>query len=115
MEKLTEKEDGYGRKLLRLTEITRSFSRKVSSPTNRYENSDVLCSQKLEVPLDEVEQASKDAFHFCKIMVERDVANINQEMAEKETVKPIPEYIKKAFKNDAEQEAGESVRQENNK
>ena len=56
-----------------LTEITRSFSRKLN--LGRYETADFFCSQKLEVPIKEAEEASKQAFHFCKMMVEQDVQN----------------------------------------
>lgn len=55
----------------KLTEIARSFSYKLSVPG--YESRDFFCSQKMEVPESEAEEASKKLFHFCKTMVMRDV------------------------------------------
>jgi hypothetical protein len=96
-----------------LVEVTRSYSFKKSLPN--YQNVDFFCSRKMEVPLEEADKTSAELFRLCKRDVEISLAEYNIEMAQKETAKPIPEYIKKAFKNDAEQEAGESSRQENNK
>jgi len=63
-----------------LTEIVRSFSRKIN--LGNYETLDIFCSQKLEVPLKEAEQASKEAFEFCKKEVMKSVLDErrNQEL-----------------------------------
>jgi hypothetical protein len=54
----------------KLTEVCRSFSRTVQiSP---FEPRNFFCSQKLEVPIEELESASNQCFYFCKQQVERD-------------------------------------------
>ena len=55
----------------KLVEIARSFAYKLNC--GNYESRDFFCSQKVEVPENEAEETSKKLFHFCKLMVERDV------------------------------------------
>lgn len=57
-----------------LTEICRSYSRKIN--TGNYTSQDLFCSQKLEVPIEEVEEASKQAIHFCKTTVDKEAEAI---------------------------------------
>ena len=83
----------------KLTEITRSYSQKVK--IGAYLTADFFASQKLEVPVSEAEEASRSAFHFCKTVVEKDVAEYEAEMARKD--RPLTPYEKSAYKSQAEQ------------
>jgi hypothetical protein len=56
----------------KLTEICRSFGYKLN--VGNFMSRDFFCSQKMEVPEDEAEETSKRLWHFCKLMVEKDVA-----------------------------------------
>lgn len=55
----------------KLTEIARSYSYKLALPG--YSNADFFMSQKVECPLDEVEEWSKRLFDYCKSSVEKEV------------------------------------------
>jgi hypothetical protein len=55
-------------KVIKLCEIARSYSRKIN--TGNYTSVDLFCSQKLEVPEDEAEEASKRAIQFCQNIVD---------------------------------------------
>ena len=54
-------------------EITRSYSQKVSHPTNRFENSDFFCSAKAEVGEDEAIKKSAELFKICQSEVEKSI------------------------------------------
>ena len=62
-----------------LIEIARSFSQKVSNPTNRYENVDFFCSAKKEVPVEGSIEVSEQLFAFCQDEVEKSVRNYQVE------------------------------------
>jgi len=61
----------------KLTEIARSFAYKLN--IGNYQSADFFCSQKMEVPVEEAEETSKQLFHFCKSMVMKDVNNYIKE------------------------------------
>lgn len=61
----------------KLVEIARSYSEKVN--TGNYQSMDFFCSQKLEVPESEAEEASKRAFDFCYRQVKSDIARLKAE------------------------------------
>lgn len=52
------------RKKIKLVEIARSFSYKMSLP--HYENVDFFCSQKAEVPEKKAEKTSEKLYEFCR-------------------------------------------------
>ena len=54
-------------KVIKLCEVCRSYARKIN--TGGYQSIDLFCSQKLEVPEDEAEEASKRAIEFCMSVV----------------------------------------------
>lgn len=62
----------------KLVEIARSFSFKLNA--GNFESRDFFCSQKMEVPESEAEATSKKLFHFCRLMVERDVKEYIESM-----------------------------------
>ena len=59
-----------------LVEICRSYSRKIN--IGNFQSKDLFCSQKLEVPESEAEEASKRAIHFCMLIVDREAEEIIQ-------------------------------------
>lgn len=61
----------------KLCEIARSFSWTVQ--VQPFSPRSFFCSQKMEVPIERAEEASKQLFHFCKMTVERDVAEYIKE------------------------------------
>src|SRR3990167_1996753 len=62
---------------IKLVEIARSYSQKCN--TENYESKDFFCSQKLEVPESEAEEASKRAFDFCYKQVQDDIQRLSEE------------------------------------
>lgn len=54
-----------------MTEIARSFSWTVQ--VQQFSPRQFFCSQKIECPLDEVDEWSERLFKFCKATVEKDV------------------------------------------
>jgi hypothetical protein len=60
----------------KLCEVARSYSRKIN--TGNYTSVDLFCSQKLEVPESEAEEASKKAIHFCITIVDKEAEEIIQ-------------------------------------
>ena len=80
----------------KLVTITRSYSRKISNPNNRYENSDYFCSKGEECYESEASQKSAEAHEFCKSEVESSINAYKEENkpAEKEiTIEPIKENL----------------------
>lgn len=69
-----------------LVEVCRSFSFKLN--VGNFESRDFFCSQKAEVPEDEVEETSRKLHHFCKMEV---IKSVNQYLKEqKELTEPKP-------------------------
>jgi hypothetical protein len=60
----------------KLVEICRSYSRKIN--IGNFQSKDLFCSQKLEVPESEAEEASKKAIHFCMLIVDKEAEEIIQ-------------------------------------
>jgi hypothetical protein len=61
----------------KLVEVCRSYSRKIN--IGNFQSKDLFCSQKLEVPESEAEEASKKAIHFCMKIVDDEADAIIQE------------------------------------
>lgn len=74
---------GIGRKPKeRLVEIVRSFSYKLN--VGNYESRDFFCSQKIECPESEAEEASKRLYEFCRKEVMLSVSQFKIGMSAKE-------------------------------
>ena len=54
----------------KLIEVARSYSVKIN--TGNFENTDLFCSAKQEVPLKDADKTSQDLMEFCKSQVEAD-------------------------------------------
>ena len=101
----------------KLCEIARSFSYKLN--VGNFESRDFFCSQKAEVPEKQAVKKSEELYVFCRAEVSKSVQKelktilAAQKMAQ--GLKPLTPYEKMALKGQADQEQGESSRQENNK
>lgn len=60
----------------KLIEVARSYSQKLN--TGNYTSADFFCSQKLEVPESEAEEASNKAFQWCYEQVQRDISMLTE-------------------------------------
>ncbi len=94
---------------MKLTEITRSFSRKIN--LGNYETLDIFCSQKLEVPLLEAKKASKEAYEFCQREVMMSIKEIRAE--QRKIKKPVKKRVPKiAEKSEADQSVADDLGRE---
>ncbi len=59
----------------KLVEVARSYSEKVN--LGNYQSQDFFCSKKMEVPEDEAEEASQEAFKWCYNQVQKDIRGLN--------------------------------------
>ena len=76
---------------IKLIEIARSFSRKISNPNNKYENMDYFCSAKKEIPESQAEEVSEELFKFCEGEVMKSVGEYGMEHLPAEKTEKVEE------------------------
>jgi len=98
----------------KLVEVVRSYSRKISNPSNQYENMDFFCSKKEECKESEALEKSAELHEFCRSEVEFSVNAYKEENKPKVVEKEKPAFSKSSrgweSKTDHEEMVGEEKR-----